>query len=317
MKNKLLLVGPDLEKHSVGGVTIHVQRLRDSLEKKKFDYEFQDYKSMKLWSLIKVISKSKIVHFHVSNPAYLFILVCCSKLIGKKILMTVHGNYGRFGTVKNWMVRSAIRMATVPIVVNEKSYQKCKNYNKKTRLIPAFIPPQKEELLQTEIINLLNRLHDEGKKIVSTNASNASFDKNGNDIYGIGFLVDYFKDSDNMALIVSDPSGNYHKQYTGLQSGSVFFLDYPHSYYELLKHVDFFVRNTSTDGDALSVKEALYIGIPTMCTDVVDRLEGVTLFKYCDKKSFENGLKTATVSNVKIESGADKIVAVYKQLINN
>lgn len=314
MRKSLLIIGPDLSKHGIGGVTIHVQRLRDSLENNNCDFEFKDYKSTKLWTLIKEISKFKTVHFHISNPVYQFVLVCCSKMMGKKILMTVHGNYGRFGAVKNWMVRSAIRMATVPIVINEISYQKCKNINKQTRLIPAFIPPQKEERLQTEIIDLLNRQHDEGKKIVSTNAYNISFDKNGNDTYGIGFLVDYFKESDNMALIVSDPSGNYHKQYADIQSSSIFFIDYPHPYFELLKHVDYFVRNTSTDGDALSVKEALYLRVPTLCSDVVDRPKGVSTFKYSDSVSFEKCLLKSSKTDVQIEDGAEKLLLLYKEL---
>ena len=314
MNNKLLLVGPELTKHGIGGVTIHVHRLRDYLEKNNYGYEFKDYKNTKLWILIKEISKSRIVHFHISNPVFQLVLLCCSKLMGKKVLMTVHGNYGRFGAFKNWMARSAIRMATVPIVINEKSYQKCKNYNKQTQLIPAFIPPQKEERLQTEIIKLLNQLHDEGRKIISTNAYNISFDKNGNDTYGIGFLVDYFMDSVNHALIISDPSGNYHKQYLGIQSNSVFFIDYPHPYFELLKHVDYFVRNTSTDGDALSVKEALYLGVPTLCSDVVDRPNGVSLFKYSDSVSFEKCLLTPNKTKVHIEDGAEKLLKLYKAI---
>ena len=314
MKKSLLIIGPDLAIHGIGGVTIHVQRLRDSLEKNNFDYEFKDYKSTKLWSLIKEISKFRIVHFHISNPIYQFVLVCCSKLMGKKLLMTVHGNYGRFGAVKNWMVRNVIRMATVPIVINEISYKKCKNFNKRIRLIPAFIPPQKEERLQADIIKLLIRQHDEGKKIVSTNAYNISFDKNGNDTYGIGFLVDYFKESDNMALIVSDPSGNYHKQYVDLQSSSVFFIDYPHPYFELLKHVDYFVRNTSTDGDALSVKEALYLGVPTLCSDVVDRPKGVSTFKYSDSVSFKKCLLTSKKADVEIVDGAKELMELYKEI---
>lgn len=317
MNNKLLLVGPELTKHGIGGVTIHVHRLRDYLDKNNYGYEFKDYKNTKLWTLIKEIYKSRIVHFHISNPVYQFVLVCCSKLMGKKIVMTVHGNYGRFSAVKNWMVRSAIRMATMPIVINELSYQKCKNFNKQTRLMPAFIPPQKEECLQTEIINLLNRLHGEGRKIVSTNAYNISFDKNGNDTYGIGFLVNYFKASKYMALIVSDPSGNYSKQFSNLQSDSVFFIGYPHSYFELLKHVDYFVRNTSTDGDALSVKEALYLGVPALCSDVVDRPSGVITFKYSDELTFEKGLHTTSNTNIQIENGAIKILELYKELEKN
>ena len=314
MNNKLLLVGPDLSIHGIGGVTIHVHRLIDYLEKNNYGYEFKDYKNTKLWILIKEISKSRIVHFHISNPVFQFVLVCCSKLMGKKILITIHGNYGRFSAVKNWMVRNASRMATVPIVINEKSYQKCKNFNKQTRLIPAFIPPQKEERLQAEIINLLNRLHGEGKKIISTNAYNISFDKNGNDTYGIDFLVDYFRESTNHALIISDPSGNYHKQYLDIQSSSVFFIDYPHPYFELLKRVDYFVRNTSTDGDALSVKESLYLGVPTLCSDVVDRPNGVSTFKYSDRVSFKKCLMTSNKTDVQIENGAKKLLELYKEI---
>ena len=33
MSSRLLLIGPDLGKHGIGGVTIHIQRLRDCLEK--------------------------------------------------------------------------------------------------------------------------------------------------------------------------------------------------------------------------------------------------------------------------------------------
>ncbi len=314
MSIPLLIIGPDLKTHGIGGVTIHVQRLRDYLAKNNSIIEFKDYKSNSLWSLLKTIARAGIIHFHVSNPIFQFFLVMMSRLMGRKVIMTLHGNYGRFGVVKNWMVRSAIRMATVPIVINEKSYQKCKTLNKQIRLIPAFIPPQKEEYLQPEIINLLNRLHGEGRKIVSTNAYNISFDKNGNDTYGIGFLVDYFRNLDDMALVVSDPSGNYQKQYIGLQTSSVFFIDYPHPYFELLKHVDYFVRNTSTDGDALSVKEALYLGVPTLCSDAVDRPNGVSTFKYSDSESFEKCLHTSNKSDVLIEDGAKKLLELYYEI---
>ena len=76
--------------------------------------------------------------------------------------------------------------------------------------------------------------------------------------------------------------------------------------------MDFFVRNTSTDGDALSVKEALFLGVPTICTDVVDRPKGVMLFKYCDRDSFENCLMDKKKDNVAIENGAEQIVQLYR-----
>ena len=237
------------------------------------------------------------------------------KLFRKRTVITLHGNYGRFGWFKNLLVRICIRLSTVPIIINEKSFEICRRFNKDTLLIPAFIPPQKKEHLQPQIVDLLKQLGDEGKKIVSTNAFNVSYDKDGNDTYGIDFLVQYFNTNRSASIVISDPSGNYKKRYPNLQSKSVFFIDYPHPYFELLKHVDFFVRNTSTDGDALSVKEALYLGVPTLCTDVVDRPEGVRLFRYCDKESFEKALQTPVEGNRHIENGAEKIIEVYKELL--
>ena len=77
------------------------------------------------------------------------------------------------------------------------------------------------------------------------------------------------------------------------------FIDQPHSYFELLKNVDVFVRNTSTDGDALSVKEALYLNKPALCSDVVDRPAGTILFRYSDDASFTRALEEAKTVNRK------------------
>lgn len=308
---KLLIVGPDVVKHGIGGVTIHVRRLRDYLEKLGIAYAFVDYKYDSFSVQIKALFKSEIVHYNVSNPIFQFVLVLCSRIMRKKVIMTLHGNYGRFGSFKNFLVKTAVHLANIPVVINEMSYLACKRFNENTQLIPAFIPPQREEVLQKEILTLVKTLHNKGRKIVSTNAFNVAYDKDGNEIYGIDFLVKYFKDSSDMALLISDPTGNYHKMYEGNDTCSVFFVDFPHPYFELLKHVDYFVRNTSTDGDALSVKEALYLRIPTLCTDVVDRPKGVRLFKYCDRETFEKCLLYNEIDTITIEGGAERIVRLY------
>ena len=216
MNHSLLVIGPDIQKFGMGGVTVHVQRLKEYLEKNGIEYEFKDYKSNSLWALMRIVSKYDIIHYHVSNPIYQFVLVLLSRLLGKRIVMTLHGNYGRFGKMKNWLVKSAISMADVPIVINRKSFDACNKINKQTCLIPAFIPPQKEEKLQKEVLEMFKHFRKEGKMIVSTNASNTAIDKQGNDIYGIGFLIQYFKDSADAILVISDPSGNYQKRYEGL-----------------------------------------------------------------------------------------------------
>mgnify|MGYP002623387716 FL=1 len=314
---RLLVVGPLPQNHGLGGVTIHVQRLCEYLDGQHVKYDFIDYKSDRLLKILREIASHDVTHLHISNPALLYAMVVYGRLAGRTVILTLHGNYGRFGKLKNGMTKRSIRLATIPIVINSKSFEACKRINRNTQQIPAFIPPQKEEQLPVEIVSLIERLHGEGKKVFSTNASYTGRDKHGNDIYGIDFLVNYFSKSKDSALIVSDPTGNYHRQYTSLESETVFFIDYPHPYFEVLKLVDYFVRNTSTDGDALSVKEALYLGVPALCTDVVDRPEGVRLFKYCDKDTFTKAIGEATEQTTEIENGAELILKIYKKQIDD
>lgn len=316
MNNRpLLIIGPDLKLHGIGGVTMHVQRLRDYLENQKYHFNFKDYKNNRLFDLLKEVLKVDVVHLHVSNPVYQFILVLCCKIIGKRVVMTLHGNYGRFSKYKNFLVRSSIRMADVPILINQKSYDVCRKYNKKSQLIPAFIPPQKKESLQKDIVTLVEDCHSKKQIVVSTNAYNISFDKNGNEIYGIDFLIRFFEKTNGYVLLLSDPSGNYKKKYSS-KIENVYIINYPHSYYELLKLADIFVRNTSTDGDALSVKESLFLKKPTLCSDVVDRPGGVQLFKYNDAETFSKCLMEANAHESNIENGAKKLLDIYMNLNN-
>lgn len=314
MDKGVLIIGPGIRERGIGGVTIHVQRLMDYLDNQGVSYLFLDYKTYRLNVLLGAISNNSKIHFHISNPLFLCFLVCYAWLKKKKTIVTLHEDYGRHGYIKNKLIYLAIKLATAPIVLNEHSFKLCKEININTRLIPAFIPPQKEEKLQPEVLSLIDRLRAQKKTIVSTNAYNVLLDKDGNDVYGIDFLVHFFKDDERRVLLVSDPSGNYHKKYFNQSSNSVFFIDYPHPYYELLKHVDFFVRNTSTDGDALSVKEALFLGVPTICTDVVDRPMGALLYKYSDKESFENCFYKKRVQSQIIDNGAERIVSLYRSL---
>lgn len=298
-----------------GGVGIHVHRLMDYLELHNIPFTLANYENESATNLIKTICRAKVVHLHISNPVMQFMITLLCKLLGKKTIVTLHGNYGRFLGLKNWMVRNTLRIATVPVVINQTSYEVCHRLNNRMRLIPAFIPPQKAENLQPEIKQLLSGLHKKGLQIVSTNAYDVAYDKWGREIYGIDFLINYFKGSSKYALVISDPSGNYSKIYR--DGDGIYLIGHPHPYYELLKDADIFVRNTSTDGDSVSVKEALSLRMPTLCSNVVDRPRGVVTFKYCDKETFGNCLDKADVCEItEAENAAAELVNIYRTYID-
>ena len=107
-------------------------------------------------------------------------------------------------------------------------------------------------------------------------ASNFTLDKDGNEIYGIKLLVDLFRKYPDWGFIISDPSGSYSKLLGELEP-NICVIRGTHSFIPVLETSDCFIRYTSTDGDSLSIHEALDCGIYVIATDVVTRPENVSL----------------------------------------
>lgn len=314
-QGKLLIVGATPESAGAGGVTIHVNRLTQYLDKKGFPYEQYDYKKEPFFKIIGKVLRSNVVHLHISNPYYRFFLAMLCTQFHKKFIMTLHGKYVK-KEQKPWpLISYAIKKATVPIVLNKTSYDTCININKNTLLLPAFIPPQKKEELEKGVIEIVNDIHEQGKLVVVTYGFNDQKDANGMEVYGVSFLIPIFNDNKDYRLIVSDPSGCYKMRFAK-KYPNVYFIDHPLSLYELLKISDVFVRNTSKDGDSLSVKEALYLGKKVICTDVIERPKGVLLYPYSDKEALLTCLNTRVEKKeLIIECAEEKLLSLYKFLV--
>jgi hypothetical protein len=316
--SNLLIIGVLPSTAGIGGVSVHVKRLLDFLHQENIDFEFVDYKRSSLLRIVYSILFTKIIHINVSNSYLLLLLVVWSFVFNKKTLVTLHGNFGRYNKLRNTITKWALSLSTIPVLINKESYEICLSFNSNSVLLSAFIPPTESDILHDDIIAKINFFHGQDKIVCSTNAFNVSIDKFQNDIYGIEFLIDFFSNKKKYALIISDPSGNYRKKYTNLNE-NIYFVSYPHSYFEILKLIDVNIRNTSTDGDALSVKESLYLNKTTLCTDVVSRPSGVLLFKYCDSFSLQCCLDNVDLHNEfnnSIENSAYKFIDLYERLMN-
>ena len=313
---KIAIIGTLPSTAGIGGVTIHTQRLLDFLNENNFNFKFIDYKKASLIQLIYSIATNRIVHFHITNPYAILLFSLIGKICFTKTILTLHGNFGRYNKVKNTLIKIALKLKDIPIIINKKSFNSCKAINSRCLLIPAFIPPIDSEPLDTETSGLLTELKNSGKILCSTNAYNIAYDKHGKDIYGIDFLIHEFRSLPDYILIISDPSGNYKKKYPNVPA-NVFFIDYPHNYFELLKQIDIFIRYTTTDGDALSVKEALYLNKKTVCTNVVDRPNMVNLCELYDHNSFIKALTTQKkqTNTTHIKNSATEILKLYNSLI--
>jgi len=176
--------------------------------------------------------------------------------------------------------RLSIRIVNIPIVLNQSSYNIAKQINSRTVLIPAFIPPAAIIGLDEKTEKKVNQLKSTCDVVFCTNAYNVSYDKSGGEIYQITSLIKLFNELPDKGLIISDPSGMYIKyiEEKGLHyADNILFLSFVHDFNAIIGNSDCMIRFTTTDGDSLSVKEALYAGKPVIATNVVERPSLVTV----------------------------------------
>ncbi len=316
---RILVVSTLPETSGVGGVTIHTQRLLNCKELDSDSYRLIlfDYKIQSIRDYIRKLKGCDVVHIHISNPKGRLAFCALAKAQRKKVILTVHGNLGRHGSVNNFYDRLAIKMADIPILINQSSFDKAKILNRASVMMPAFIPPQSSEPLPDSVADMLKGINRcKYQELYATNASKRNYDENGNEIYGIGFLIDSFAKNNDRFLIISDPSGDYkHSVGSEPLPENIEIISGPHSFFELLKNCDGMIRATSTDGDAISIKEALYLNIKVIATDCVDRPEGVCLFKYNDVESLKNALNNRNLSqHSKPESAIPYLKKIYQNV---
>lgn len=264
----------------IGGVTIHVQRLNQILLENGLKSEVFDYsKNISINHLSKIFS-SNIIHLHVSHRLFRLILILLFRLFGKKVVITFHGKYD----FKQILDKFSILICNHAILLNNYSFSNAKKISEeKSSLVTAFIPPitLHPQELRFDSLKAIERLKQEYKYVFCTNAWNIAYDIDGNEIYGGSILVEIFSEITDIALIFSDPKGNYQfflkKKYVSLPS-NILFIDYIHDFVEVIQLCDALIRATTTDGDSLSVHEALFFKKDVITTDVVNRPSGCILY---------------------------------------
>ena len=159
-------------------------------------------------------------------------------------------------------------------------------------VIPAYIAPLAELGGQVKLPDVLTAFISEHTPIISTYGWKLAFDQQGIDLYGFDLclemthqLVDQFP---TLGLVICIPQINDVAYLERLRRRAiedniqdhVLFLTQPmDEAYRLWQMSDVYIRATTTDGDALAVREALSFGSPVVASDASERPSGVVLFK--------------------------------------
>jgi len=297
-RNNLLLIGPYPEPK--GGVTIHIKRLYQALSRMGYACSVLDespfvkpdipnLRSITPMEYVKLLLQAEIVHVHTSNPIGKFAHAALARLLGRRLIVTIHSFRG---AAWEWaLYRLACALSHQVIFVNPHLR---KRFGGKGAVIPAFIRPSRdEEGIPESMLRWIEARRSEGRIIAVSNAFQLNrFD--GADLYGLDTLVALFNDPVVRArfacvFVVSSLRGceSYFREVQQrIRTDGIdteFLFDAASiNFSGLIKAGDVLIRATNTDGDSLSVREALWFGKPALASDCVDRPEGVTLFKTRD-----------------------------------
>lgn len=288
----------------IGGVTVHTDRLINWLS--DIDGVAVKHVGISPIDLFRFAvgcvgsrPKQTIVHCQTSSVwglgiATLILLFLFSRA---KLIYSLHSEYWvgdnlLSGRVRAWCVAFCLRRVDLLIADNHRIASDVRPYVNQVEVIVPFLPPR-GELGNIGLSHYLGLSGFDSPALVF-NAYKLVYRDNGHDVYGLDVLLNaYSKINIPLMLIIlipklsPDQAKQIHAIVTGMQNTLnrnrvhiVSRLDIEG--WRVIAKADMFVRPTITDGDALSVREALYFGVPTIVSDCTSRPEGVILFRTGD-----------------------------------
>ncbi len=293
-KRNVVLIGP--MPPPIGGVSTHLSRLLSrSKENEELNLSVWDIRRMCLHTvdgssrnLIRVLRyfiQADIIHVHISRRLKLF-LVRFSKFCGKKVVYTHHNSRN---LNDNLTLRTMSSVHEV-ILVRPLTEKFPIGIQKKIIVIPAYLHANDSTELSVGLSNQLS----EGTVLFAHcfQRKDNPVLVDGNDLYGFDVVLKAVESimqshpDKSLTLFLADPANAmkdfYRPQLTYLQKFSklkIIFWNDELNFSSALKYCSILIRATRSEGDAISVREALHVGVPVIASDCVERPDGVVSFQ--------------------------------------
>lgn len=291
----------------IGGVTVFNQRKLEQLtnDLPNVNFILIEPNKKNLLKILLVLRSKSIKHLSASNFLLILLASFCAKY--QTVIFYDHNSSRHFSFLANWKKNiylnfflkcKSIMLVNEHLKENYKIFSRFQDINDKFETVSAFLPPAKAELkdiLYTYDQKLLDlyqtTLKNQQRKIILTSAFQPNLDAKGADIYTLDSLIDIFeklapkyKDDYFLIAIASYPETSFSQEIrakvrslTG-KYDNLLFLENDKKIWPLLQVTKLFIRATTTDGDSVSLREALYFGAPVLASDVVPRPDNVMLF---------------------------------------
>lgn len=316
MKKRILLVSPFPP--YIGGVSVSVQRLYDHLiysgyQPVKYNtqisnkkYNLKSLKFLKYFALplyLMLHRRFDVIHFHVSHLIPKMYVSAWRRFFSGKtrFVLTIHGE------INDAFISAAGRFALsgfdrIICVKTGDLMNMPAEYRKNTVEIPAFIPPvingdQKSEM-PAGLMDFLAR--DTFKMLLN---GFIIYNDKYQDLYGFGDsirllegLLEKGRRADLILIVIGSDYSKVNKDYLDelkryvserhLEKNVFWIEAVSMELWPLLKKVNLLLRPTKSDGDALSIRESLFLKIPVISSDVVPRPAGTITYKLNSREDF-------------------------------
>jgi len=328
-KKKVLLVGQ--YPPPIGGVTIHLKRFFDKYkESEEISIALWDIKKKKyyenniqspIWASLRKIISVDIVHMHLSSNIKI-VLAVFYKILGKKVVYTHHNI-----RINNMMLFKILMLFVDKLIlVNDRDISKnIKKYQ--YDVIPAFLPAYESTDLPEALTNKIEKY----STVISTNCSHLTY-INEKDLYGFDLCVEALtilektQKIENTLLLLVDPSGtakeyvqkllqNFESQY----NCDIVYIDDMLDFNTLICASTMILRATRSDGDALTIREALYLNVPIIASNITWRPEGTILFEHENSRDLSRKICDVVKGNIvtskyeNVDNGK-KVIEIYRSM---
>jgi len=346
MKSKIILCG--ILPPPFGGISIHLKRFKEYLDNSKINFVFvqsNDLNNKHIFIKLffrQINLQRNIIHLHgFQSGTKLIFLLILTLFFNKKVIITIHNDrflfsYNSLRTIRKKIAKIFYTKISHIISVNPGSKFGFIP-NSKISVIPAFISPTPDETDINQLPNFFHKIRNQYNFIITANAFKISF-YNNEDLYGIDLSIELmkrlissgYKDLSFIYVIPDIGDYDYYEKMQNLVKeynleNYFHFYTKPVAYTAVINMCDLFVRPTNTDGDALSIREAISLKKPAIASDVCKRPEGTILFE--NRNIDDLYSKTIQVidnydeeknkiENIEFEDNAEKILEVYKKVLN-
>lgn len=290
---------PDLN-----GISVYLYRLSKIDKKSQFlDWnEISTPKYFRKWLIKQIFDfNKKNFIFHPPSIKKRLIFYFLSLISIHDFSLVIHGfplivQYQEANIFQRVLIRRMLERARFIHVVNrshKRFLEHLRIKNKNIFIRYAFLPPPLEDedkILKTYDTELITFLSSK-KPIIVANAACIKF-YNGIDLYGIDMCIDLtaklVKVYPNIGFIFAISNEKIYSSYFQKMKyrfkklnieNNFFFMTGQKELWPLFKKADLMVRPTHTDGDAISIREALYFHCNVISSDVTNRPENTIIFK--------------------------------------